>query len=236
MISFIFSTSAEEHVSYHVTSETTHVAAVRRPDVKRKYNLKYKSCFSDKTFNIFNVSLNLPDGPALSLDINQPAANPAALAMAILSSAKSRRRTSSNPQVPLVIISQPLSGPITGQSSLVPQVLPEKPDQTTSANSNTAAAADQSAALSQTDIQTEVVLKMNQISSGPDESPDVPRSSTHITPLPVAKEQPTSEPRASEDTPSPEDEQAVVVVSVLLHILYIMGYILYTVYYLQCHI
>lgn len=165
--------------------------------------------------DIFPVSLNLPDGPALSLDINQPAANPAALAMAILNSAKSRRRASSNPQVPLVIISQPLPGQITGQSSPAPQVPPEKPDQITA---NTVAAAAPSAATSQTDLQTEVVLEMNQISSDPDESPgDVPRSSTHMTPLPVANNQPTSEPRASEDTLTPEDEQAVVVVSVLLH-------------------
>ncbi|XP_038548459.1 uncharacterized protein LOC119882489 [Micropterus salmoides] len=40
------------------------------------------------------------DGPALSLDINQPAANPAALAMAILNSTRTRRRASSNPQCP----------------------------------------------------------------------------------------------------------------------------------------
>lgn len=57
------------------------------------------------------------DGPSLSLDISQPAANPAALAMAILSSTDSIGRTSSNHQVPLVIISQPLPGPVTGQNS-----------------------------------------------------------------------------------------------------------------------
>uniref|UniRef100_G3N8Z5 Uncharacterized protein n=2 Tax=Gasterosteus aculeatus TaxID=69293 RepID=G3N8Z5_GASAC len=112
------------------------------------------------------------DGPALSLDINQSAANPAALAMAILNSAKSRRRTRSNLQVPLVIISQP--GPITSQSSPTLPVLPEKPHQTTSYDSE--------------DSPTVVVLEVNQGSTDPDELPG------EVTSLPLDKNQPISEP------------------------------------------
>lgn len=113
--------------------------------------------------------------------------------MAILNSAKSRRRASSSPQVPLVIISQPLPGPITGQSSPAPQVRPEKPDQTSHA-----------AATSSADVQAEVVITIE-----PDEAP----SSTDLTSLPVSHDQPTSEVTVSEDPPTPE-EVAVVVVSV----------------------
>lgn len=161
---------------------------------------------------LFPVTLNPPDGPALSLDINQPAANPAALAMAILNSAKSRRRPSSNPQVPLVIISQPLPGPITGQNSPAPQVTVEKMVQSAA---NAAANATVSAATSQSDLQTEVVLEINQIVTDPDESPgDVARSSTDMTSLPLTNDQPTVEPTVSEDTPTPEEEQVVAVVSV----------------------
>lgn len=104
--------------------------------------------------------------------------------MAILSSTKSRRRASSNPQVPLVIISQPLPGPITGQSSPAPQVRPETANQ------------------SSADASTEPVLEVNHICSEPDESP----SSTNVTSLPVANDQPTSE-----DTPTAGEEEAVVV-------------------------
>lgn len=143
---------------------------------------------------VIGCTFCLPEGgTALSLDISQPAANPAALAMAILSSAKSRRRASSSPQVPLVIISQPLPGPVTGQSSPAPQVRPEKPDQSSHAATASSAA-----------TQAEVVITIE-----PDESP----SSTDLTSLPVSHDQPTSEVTASEDPPTPE-EVAVVVVSV----------------------
>lgn len=101
----------------------------------------------------------------------------------------------------MVIISQPIPGPITGQSSPAPPVLTEKPDPTT-ANSN---------------LQTEVVLEINQVSIDLDESLE------EVTSLPVAHDQPTSENTgvpvtAREDTPSPEEDQSVVVVSILLYI------------------
>lgn len=148
---------------------------------------------------LFFIILNPPDGPALSLDINQSAANPAALAMAILNSAKSRRRTRSNLQVPLVIISQP--GPITSQSSPTLPVLPEKPHQTTSYDSE--------------DSPTVVVLEVNQGSTDPDELPG------EVTSLPLDKNQPISEPTSLpvttvENMPSPEVDQSVVVVVSLL--------------------
>ncbi|KAI3353957.1 hypothetical protein L3Q82_018450 [Scortum barcoo] len=153
-----------------------------------------RNCGAEKSVTQTCYKIKPSDGPARSLDVNQPAANPAALAMAILSSSKSRRRAGSSPQVPLVIISQPLPGPVTSQSSPALQGPPEEPDQTVA------------------NLQTKLVLEMNQISTDPEEPPgDVPRSSAHITPLPVANDQPSSESRASEDTPTPEDEQTVVV-------------------------
>lgn len=158
--------------------------------------------------------LTLPDGPALSLDINQPAANPAALAMAILNSAKSRGRASNDPQVPLVIISQPLPGPVAGQSGPPPQVRAERSDES-AAN----AAAAPPAAESHADLQPEVVVEMIQISIDPNESPgDGARSSACVTSHPVANDRPTSEPTASRDPPTPEREPAAVVVSVFLNI------------------
>ncbi len=161
-------------------------------------NLSQSSLLSSIIGHIF-LAL---DGPALSLDINQSAANPAALAMAILNSSKSRRRVSSNPQVPLVIISQPLTGPITGQRSPTPLGRPEKPDQTSSDADNTAAS---SAATGPSKLQTEVVCD-------PHESPGEPaQTSTDMTSLPVANVEATNEPIDSEDTPSAEEEQAVVV-------------------------
>lgn len=168
--------------------------------------------------NIVPVSLNLPDGPTLSLDIDQPAANPAALAMAILNSAKSRCRASSNPQVPLVIISQPLPGPVAGQSGPAPQVWPERPDQS-AGNADAGAAAAPPAATSHSDIQTEVVVEMIQISIDPNESAgDGAQSSTDMASLPVANDQPTSEATASNVTPTPAGEEAAAVVSVSLNI------------------
>lgn len=86
--------------------------------------------------------------------------------MAILSSTKSRHGASSSPQVPLVIISQPLPGPITGQNSLAPQVRPD------SANQSSAA---------------ELLLEVNHASSEPEEA------STCMTSLPVADDEPIRE-------------------------------------------
>lgn len=62
--------------------------------------------------------------------------------MAILSSTKSRHRASSSPQVPLVIISQPLPGPITGQAGPAPQVRHETADQSGAATDSAAAPAE----------------------------------------------------------------------------------------------
>lgn len=104
--------------------------------------------------------------------------------------------------MPLVIISQPLPAPITGQSqsSPSPQEPPEEPDHTAAnANANTAAT-------SQTDLQTEVVLEMNQISTD-DQSPGGV-TSADVTSLPVTNGQPASE------APPPPEEDAVVVVVV----------------------
>lgn len=108
--------------------------------------------------------------------------------MAILSSTKSRHRASSNPQVPLVIISQPLPGPITDQNSRVPQVRPETANQSSSDGASVAAAS------------AELVLEVNHISSEPEES----SSATRMTSLPVADGEPTRE-----DTPTPGEEVLV---------------------------
>lgn len=104
--------------------------------------------------------------------------------MAILSSTKSRRRASSNPQVPLVIISQPLPGPITGQSSPATQAPLETANQS-DADGAAAASADP-------------VFKVSSVSTKPDESP----SPTHVTSLPVD---------ISEDTPTAGEEPTVIV-------------------------
>lgn len=127
------------------------------------------------------------DGPALSLDINQPAANPAALAMAILSSTKSRKRAGSSPQVPLVIISQPLPGPVTGQAGPAPQIQPETAHQSGAATDGATAPAD-------------LGSYMDHISSEPD-----PPSSTNMS-LPVTNDQPTRD-----DAPTSGEEETVVV-------------------------
>lgn len=119
--------------------------------------------------------------------------------MAILNSTKSRRKT--NPQVPLVIISQPLSGPIAGQSSPAPQLHPQQ----TTSDTAAAAAAILSAAMSPSDLQTEVV-------SDPSESPGEPaRTTTDMTSLPVANEEAVSEPTASEAPPTADEERAAFV-------------------------
>lgn len=127
------------------------------------------------------------DGPALSLDVGQPAANPAALAMAILSSSDSISRTSSNHQVPLVIISQPLPGPITGQySSPAPPV-----------------AADPGGAV---DSTVELVLELENISNQTEES----LSSAAVTSFPVAVTSlpAAGGPSASEATPTSGEHSA----------------------------
>lgn len=117
--------------------------------------------------------------------------------MAILNSTKPTHRAGSSPQVPLVIISQPLPGPLAAQSSTSPQVLQEKPGQT--------------AGLA--DIETEVVLESIQISTDSDGSPDLIQSSSHMTSLPVVNDQSTSEltgvsVTVGEDLPSREEEPA----------------------------
>ncbi|KAL7400446.1 hypothetical protein ABVT39_012391 [Epinephelus coioides] len=150
---------------------------------------------ADRTQTLYKIKPS--DGPALSLDISQPAANPAALAMAILSSAKSRRRASSNPQVPLVIISQPLREPITGQSVISQPLLGPVAGESSPAPQVPPKKLDQSGA----ELQTEVVLEINQMSSDPEESPG------DMTSFPMAHELPTDE-----DLPSAEAEPAVVVV------------------------
>ncbi|KAG7225960.1 hypothetical protein INR49_018561, partial [Caranx melampygus] len=131
-------------------------------------------------------------GPSTSLDISQPAANPAALAMAILSSAKPTHKSSSSPQVPLVIISQPLPGPAAEQSSTCPQMLQEKPDH-------------RPPDLGLADIE---VLESIQTSTDTDGSPD------SIQLLPVVDNQPTSEltgvsVTVSEDPLTHEEEPSV---------------------------
>lgn len=143
--------------------------------------------------SVFSDELNITDGPSLSLDINQSAANPAALAMAILNSTKPSPRTRSSPQVPLVIISQPLPAPITGQTSSGSQVVQEAPDQPPGLGL----------------VETEVVSESIQISDG---SPDLIQSSSHSTPLPVVNNQPTSEltgVSVSNTPPTREEEPAV---------------------------
>lgn len=114
--------------------------------------------------------------------------------MAILSSTKTRHRASSSPQVPLVIISQPLPGPITGQAGPAPQVRPETADQSGAATDSATAPA-------------ELGSNMNHISSEPD-----PPSSTNMTSLPVTNDQPTRE-----DKPTSGEEETVVVSLFIFH-------------------
>lgn len=112
--------------------------------------------------------------------------------MAILSSAKPTRRSSSSPQVPLVIISQPLPRPAAEQSSACPQVLEEKPDP-------------HQPDVGLADVE---VLESIQTSTDTDGFPD------SIQSLPVVNDQPTSEltgvaVTVSEDPPTHEEEPAV---------------------------
>lgn len=123
------------------------------------------------------ICFDCSDGPSLSLDISQPAANPAALAMAILSSTDSIGRTSSNHQVPLVIISQPLPGPATGQDSSPAPLL-------TSNQSN----AD--------DSMVDLVLELDHNSNQCEES----LSSTNMASLPVADGAGEATPPSQETT------------------------------------
>lgn len=132
-----------------------------------------------------SVCFDYSDGPALSLDISQPAANPAALAMAILSSSESISRTSSSHQVPLVIISQPLPGPITGQSSSpAPLVMAHQGDTDGAVDST-----------------VDLVLELENISN---------ETQPNVTSLPVA-----DGPSASEATPTSREDSAVRVSVVL---------------------
>lgn len=117
-----------------------------------------------------SVCLECSDDPALSLDLSQPAANPAALAMAILGSTESTSTTSSNHQVPLVIISQPL--PKTGTGQNAPLVTSHQGD---------ADGAD--------DCTVDLVLELDHISKETEES----LSSSYVASLPVAGEPSVSE-------------------------------------------
>lgn len=102
--------------------------------------------------------------------------------MAILSSSESIRRVSSNPQVPLVIISQPLPGPVTGQTgSPVPQPT-----------------ADQSGADSAIAATSDLVFELDRISTEPEEPP-----LSTVASLPVADQ------ITREDVPTPGEEQTV---------------------------
>lgn len=117
------------------------------------------------------MCLECSDEPALSLDLSQPAANPAALAMAILSPTESISKTSSNHQLPLVIISQPLPKTAIGQSgSGAPLVTSSQGD---------ADGAD--------DCTVDLVLELDQISK---ESLSL---SSYVASLPVAGEPSVSE-------------------------------------------
>lgn len=115
--------------------------------------------------------------------------------MAILSSTKSRHRASGSPQVPLVIISQPLPGPITSQAGPAPQVRPVTADRSSAATDGATAAA-------------ELGSDMNHISSQPD-----PPSSNNMTSRLV-----TNDPPTSEDTPtSGEEETGAVSLFIFIH-------------------
>lgn len=147
---------------------------------------------------VFCDKIAITEGPALSLDINQPAADPAALAIAILSSAKSSSSARGNPQVPLVIISQPVAGPSTSQTSFTHQPL--------------------LGASSAATIQTEVLTE-TEVSLSPDEcTGSVSHTSPDLTSFPVAIEQPLPEPPSATamEVTSPETEK-VLVVSVIIY-------------------
>lgn len=134
----------------------------------------------------FGISLNIPDGPALSLDINQSAVSPTALAMAILSSSKSRRKTRSSPQVPLVIISQPVPAPPTADSTspTPPPLSLGKPDETVTEE------------ITSTELELDEIQLMD-----PDEvSVEVIQTSSDMTSLPVINEALISEGTDGEDT------------------------------------
>lgn len=113
------------------------------------------------------------DEPALSLDLSQPAANPAALAMAILSSTESMSKTSSNHQVPLVIISQPLPKTAIGQNGSGAALV--------TSNQGDADGAD--------GCTLDLVLELDQISKETEES----LSSSYVASLPVAGQPSVSE-------------------------------------------
>lgn len=97
--------------------------------------------------------------------------------MAILSSSQSVSRTGSNHQVPLVIISQPLPGPITGQNSS-----PAAPGM-----------ADQDDADGAVDSTVDLVLELENISNETLES----QTSTNVTSRPVADGPSASEAAAA---------------------------------------
>ncbi|XP_071780224.1 uncharacterized protein LOC139930835 [Centroberyx gerrardi] len=125
------------------------------------------------------------DGPALSLDINQSAADPAALAMAILNSAKSSSGAGSSSQVPLVIISQPVpTQTAAGQTGPASQVLPGESGRAVAAPTTTTQTAPdhQTAATSQVLPNPYIsLLDISQVFPG-------------VTSLPAAEGQDTSDP------------------------------------------
>lgn len=121
-----------------------------------------------------SVCFECSDDPALSLDLGQPAANTAALAMAILSSTESISKTSSNHQVPLVIISQPLpKTAATGQNGSGAPLVTTHQGDTEGAD----------------DCTVDLVLELDQISKETEE----PLSSSYVASLPVAGEPSVSE-------------------------------------------
>lgn len=120
-----------------------------------------------------SVCFECSDDPALSLDLCQPAANPAALAMAILSSTESISKTSSNHQVPLVIISQPLPKTAIGQNGSGAPIVTSNQGDTDGAD----------------DCTVDLVLELDQISKETEES----LSSSYVASLPVADEPLVSE-------------------------------------------
>lgn len=115
--------------------------------------------------------------------------------MAILSSAKPSHKSSSSPQVPLVIISQPLPGPAAAQSSTCTQMLQEKLNDP-----------------SDPGLADVEVLEPIQTSTDADGSLDSIQSSSH--------DQPTSELTGvsvlvSEDPPTNEEKAAMNVSQII---------------------
>lgn len=104
--------------------------------------------------------------------------------MAILSSSESISRTSSSHQVPLVIISQPQPGPITGQNSS-----PASPVMSGQGDADAAV-----------DSTVDLVLELENIANDTEES----LSSTTVTSLPVV-----DGPSASGATPTSREDSAV---------------------------